>query len=264
MNAARMGVLILAVIAAGLAALLARGLVSSGQAPTQTETAQVQTSEVLVAATNVERGARLSAADLRWQPWPTSSLAPGFLTRQQKSDAITSLAGSLVRTSMASGEPVTESKLIDMKTGGFMSALIDPGMRAVAVTVSPETGAGGFILPNDRVDVIQTRRAQEEGPRGPQDVVRGEIILHDIRVLAIDQRFKDDAGEQVALGKTATLELTPAQAKLISVAQAEGALVLSLRGLAGPTQETSDAPAEATTSVLHIVRYGAAQSVRVR
>jgi pilus assembly protein CpaB len=261
-----MGVLVLAVVAAGLAALLARGLVSSGDAPAQAKVVEAPTSEVLVASTGIDRGARISGGDLRWQNWPASALGPTFITRQQKPDAIAALTGSLARDSMANGEPVTQAKLIDVKTGGFMSALIDPGMRAVAVIVSPETGAGGFILPNDRVDVIQTRHVQQDGPHGTQDVVQGEVILHDIRVLAIDQRFKDAGGEQVAIGKTATVELTPQQAEAIAVAQAEGPLVLSLRGLAekSDTDNNIEKPQESTATTIRVVRYGTEKTVRVR
>lgn len=265
MNAARMGVLVLAVVAAGLAALLARGLVSSGDAPVQPQVVQAPTSDVLVVSTNVDRGARLSAGDLRWQSWPNTALGEGFVTRQQKPDAIAALTGSLVRASMTNGEPVTPGKIIDVKSGGFMSALISPGKRAVAVIVSPETGAGGFILPNDRVDIIQTRHIQEQGPLGtPQDAVRGTILLRDIRVLAVDQRFKDDSGDQVAIGKTATLELTPSQAELVSVAQAEGGLVLSLRGLGEPEAQNAEIKEESTVTTIRVVRYGTEKSVRVR
>jgi pilus assembly protein CpaB len=261
-----MGVLVLAVVAAGLAALLARGLVSSGDAPAQPKVVEAPTSDVLVVSTNIERGARISSGDLRWQSWPASALGPTFITRQQKPDAVAALTGSLARDSIANGEPVTAAKLIDVKTGGFMSALINPGMRAVALTVSPETGAGGFILPNDRVDLIQTRHVQQDGPHGTQDVVQGEIILHNIRVLAIDQRFKDEGGEQVAIGKTATVELTPMQAEAVAVAQAEGPLILSLRGLAekADMSNETEAPQESTTTTIRVVRYGAEKTVRVR
>lgn len=265
MNAARMGVLVLAVVAAGLAALLARGLVSSGDTPVEPTIVQAPMTDVLVASTTVDRGARLSAGDLRWQSWPNAALGEGFVTRAQRPAAVAELTGSLVRTSIANGEPVTNAKIIDLKSGGFMSALVNPGKRAVAITVSPETGAGGFILPNDRVDIIQIRHVQEQGSLGTaQDVVRGSILLRDIRVLAIDQRFKDESGDQVAIGKTATLELTPQQAELITVAQAEGTLVLSLRGLGEPEAQNNEIKDKSTVTTIRVVRYGTEKSVRVR
>ncbi|MCE9650602.1 MAG: Flp pilus assembly protein CpaB [Parvibaculum sp.] len=260
-----MGVLVLAVVAAGLAALLARGLVSSGgDAPAQPQVVQAPTTEVLVASTNIDRGSRLTSGDLRWQSWPDTALGEGFVTRKQKPDAIAAMTGSLARSSMANGEPVTEGKLVDVKSGGFMSALLTPGKRAVAIVISPETGAGGFVLPNDRVDIVQTRRISQEGPNGPEEIVQGEMLLQNIRVLAIDQRFKDDGGEQVAIGKTATVELTPAQAEAVAVAQVEGPLILSLRGLSENAGEVGEERQEGLTSVIRVVRYGAEKTVRVK
>lgn len=266
MNAARIGVLVLAVVAAGLAALLARGLVSSGDAPVEATVIEAPTSEVLVASTNIERGNRLSGSSMRWQSWPETALAEGFITRTQRPNGIESMTGNLARAPLANGEPITDAKVVNIKTGGFMAALISPGKRAVAVNLSPETGAGGFILPNDHVDIIHTRRVQQDGPRGVQEVIQGEVLLRDIRVLAIDQRFKDDSGEQVALGKTATLELSPAQAERVTVAQAEGPLTLSLRGLgeAADAQIEGEEEQVSESSSISVVRYGTPQLIRVR
>lgn len=266
MNAARMGVLVLAVVAAGLAALLARGLVSSGDAPVETKVIEAPTSEVLVTSTGIERGARLSSSSMRWQSWPDTAISDGYIIRAQHPEALAEMAGSLARISMGNGEPITSNKVVNVKTGGFMAALIAPGKRAVAVTLSPETGAGGFILPNDHVDIIHTRRVQQDGPRGMQEVVQGEILLRDIRVLAIDQRFKDDSGDQVAIGKTATLELTAAQAERVTVAQVEGQLTLSLRGLSETAEQQNDAEVapEPESSSVSVVRYGTQSTVRVR
>ncbi len=152
---------------------------------------------------------------------------------------------------MLSGEPVTAEKLVNLPNAGFISALIEPGMRAIAVEITPQTSAGGFILPNDRVDIV--------------DVNKGQTVLRNVRVLAIDQRFNEE-GDQVAVGRTATLELTPAQVELISVAETESRLALSLRSmgeqdLAGTELDTPDRNGG---SVVKIVRYGVAQSVRVK
>src|SRR5690606_551973 len=148
-------------------------------------------------------GQRVSTSDLRWQRWPETSLNPAYVTRAQKPTAIEEFADAVTRTAMLSGEPVTMEKLVTLSGAGFMSALIEPGMRAAAITITPVTSAGGFILPNDRVDVV--------------DVEKGQTMLRNIRVLAIDQRFNEEAGEQVAVGRTATLELTPSQVELVSV-----------------------------------------------
>jgi len=265
-NAARIGVLVLAVVAAGLAALLARGLVSSGDTPTAPKVVEAPTAQVLVASTNIERGDRLTDNSVRWQSWPEASLSQGFVTQAAKPGAIGEMTGDIARSAIAEGEPITATKVVNAKSGGFLSALIEPGKRAVAVSVTPETSAGGFILPNDRVDVIHTIRVTQDGPRGPQQVVQGEVLLKNIRVLAIDQRIEGDRGEKVALGKTATLELTEAQAERVTVAQAEGPLVLSLRGLqdAEAKKDVNDAPQAIGPSSVSVVRYGSQSTVRVR
>lgn len=265
MNAARMGVLVLAVVAAGLAALLARGLVSSGDTSAAPKVVEAPTAQVLVASTNISRGARLTGSSMRWQSWPETALSPDFITRAAKPDGVTEMTGSLARSSITNGEPITDAKVVNSKNGGFMAALISPGKRAVAVTVSPETGAGGFILPNDHVDIIHTRHVQQDGPNGPESVVQGEVLLRDIRVLAIDQRFQGDTGDQVAIGKTATLELTAAQAERVTVAQAEGSLILTLRGLSEASEVDGDeVPKDTGSSSVSVIRYGTQSTIRVR
>lgn len=251
MSAARIGVLVLAIVAAGLAALLARGLMSSDSPQPVAEVVEEPTSEVLVAVRNLDVGQRVSSSDLRWQRWPEAALNAAYVTRTQKPAAIEEFTGSIARSAVLGGEPVTIEKLVTLSGAGFMSALIEPGMRATAIVITPETSAGGFILPNDRVDVI--------------DVERGQTILRNIRVLAIDQRFNEKAGEQVAVGRTATLELSPAQVELVSVAQSDRPLSLSLRGLADRDPAgAEEAERETGGTIVKVVRYGTTQSVRVK
>lgn len=250
MSAARIGVLVLALVAAGLAAFLARGLVSSSNdTPVETQVVEEPTTEVLVSVQSMEVGQRVGRSDLRWQRWPNASLNSAYITQAQRPLAIDEYDGAIARAAVLSGEPVTEDKLVTLAGAGFMSALIAPGMRATAVRITPETSAGGFILPNDRVDLI--------------DVMRGETVLRNVRVLAIDQRFNEKAGEQVVVGKTATLELTPAQVELVAVAESEGRLALSLRSMS-EEELAGDEQAVGNGSVVKVVRYGTAQTVRVR
>ncbi len=250
-NAARIGVLGMAIVAAGLAALLARGLMSSDTEEPVKQVVEEPTAEVLVAVNNLDIGQRVSSSDLRWQRWPEAAMNPAYVSRAQKPTAIEEFTDSVARSALLSGEPVTLDKLVTLTGAGFMSALIEPGMRAAAIRIEPETSAGGFILPNDRVDVI--------------DVEKGQTILRNIRVLAIDQRFNEKAGEQVAVGRTATLELTPGQVELVSVAQADGMLSLSLRSMGDQDLAGTEEQVRASSgSVVKIVRYGTTQSVRVK
>ena len=262
MNAARIGVLVLALVAAGLAAFLARGLVSSGDSGKQVEPKVVEapTSEILVAADNIETGGRLSASNMKWQKWPDSAMNPIFITKEKRAQAMQALDGAIARLPIVKGEPIVPDRLVWTQGKGLMSALLKPGMRAVAIRISPETSAGGFILPNDHVDVLLTGRS-----KGSNSAATAETIMRDVRILAIDQRFNEKEGGQVAMGKTATLELTPTQAELITMAEAEGKLTLALRSIgdkeiAGADQEADNADG----SVVRVVRFGQTQSVRVK
>jgi len=266
----RIGILALALVAAGLAAFLARSLVS-------TETPQVAVpqvieqpmAEVLVAAGDLALGQRVGKGDLAWQPWPEDAVSSSFVTQDVQPNALEVFGGAIARSPVLAGEPITSGKLVSFENAGFMSALLSPGMRAVSTKISPETGAGGFILPNDRVDVIMTMRlrassGEEEG--GSSGGYRSETILRNVRVLAIDQTFKEVEGEQVVVGKTATLEMLPAQAEGFALAAAQGELSLALRPLADsartdqvPTsvsnQQSARSSAGHGTSV-RILRYG--------
>lgn len=260
MNSARIGVLVLAIVAAGLAAFLVRGLVSSKNDQPQPVAIETTPSEVLVAAAPIEVGQKVSPTDLRWQSWPASAVNPVFVTRQLAPNGVEDYANRIARAPVAAGEPITAEKLIDPNNAGFMSAMIQPGMRAVALTIAPETGAGGFILPNDRVDVISTVKSDNEGRPGDSSM-RALTILRNIRVLAIDQSFKD-SGSQVAVGRTATIEVTPGQAEALTLAAAEGTLSLSLRSLSEGEVQEDNSNAEGST--VKVVRFGVENFVRVK
>jgi pilus assembly protein CpaB len=168
---------------------------------------------------------------VRWEVWPQSSVSDAFITKTEQPDTAKAVAGYIVRAPIVTGQPITEAFVVRADKAGFLAALIKPGMRAVSVVVAPETAAGGFILPNDRVDVILTRDLPDEGTNKN---IRSDTILRDIRVLAVDQTSQTQVSkdsQQWAIGKTATLELMPAQAELVQHAAREGTLSLALRAL---------------------------------
>ncbi|MGD1933687.1 MAG: Flp pilus assembly protein CpaB [Candidatus Phaeomarinobacter sp.] len=233
MSVARIAVLILAVLAAAAAAWLASSFVGTDVQQAQAPEPQIVTDEVLVASRDLQVGAKVTPGDLRWQTWPTEALTTGYIVKNRTPDAMTSMQGALVRAAMLRGEPITNAKVINAASAGFMAARLGQGMRAVSVAISPETGAGGFILPGDRVDVIVTREARSD--TGRENIVTSDTVLANVRILAIDQAFGEanaDTGEKIAVGKTATLELSPKQAETLARAQAMGDIWLSLRSLA--------------------------------
>jgi pilus assembly protein CpaB len=190
---------------------------------------------------------------VRWQPWPEGAITPAYFVKSQDAQAMQKAVGGTVRQNMLAGEPLTAQKVVHADGAGFMSAILAPGMRAVSVAISVETGAGGFILPNDRVDVILTSR----GGGSQQD---SRTILTNIRVLAIDQTYREEGGKQVVIGKTATVELSPNQAETLARAAASGVVSLALRSLADIDPKKSGPDTSYSGSVT-ILRYGSPSRV---
>jgi pilus assembly protein CpaB len=259
MKAARIVVLAVAVGAGGIAAYLASG--SKEPPPAPAPVVQIETVEVLVAHNDINMGQVVQPQDIQWQAWPTSAANAQFIRRNTRPDALQQLTGSIARSPFVAGEPIRETKLIKANGSGFMAALLPSGMRAISTEISPETGAGGFILPNDRVDVLLTRRDRETEKATGIEAHVSETILTDVRVLAIDQTIEEKNGQRVVVGKTATLELSPRQAETLAVSRQRGTLSLALRSLID-----ANAPAAAVDDGktanrrLNMVRFGVTTS----
>jgi pilus assembly protein CpaB len=251
MKPARLIVLFVAIAAGGIAALLAG---RSDQPPPPEPVAQLETAEVLVANAEIGMGSTVSAQELRWQTWPAAAAGASFIRKSDRPDAINQLAGSIARSPVADGEPIREAKLIRANGSGYMAAILPTGMRAVSTDISPETGAGGFILPNDHVDVILTRRDRDvEQANGGVEAHTSETILSNVRVLAIDQTVEEKNGQRVVVGKTATLELTSRLAEKLALAHQLGTLSLALRSLVDSgavQQDVAEAKAPRTDSIV--------------
>jgi pilus assembly protein CpaB len=231
MKAARIVVLVVAVAAGGIAAMLASGGGDKGPEPApQQVAAPIDTVEILVAKNDLNMGQVVQPQDIAWQLWPTSA-AGSLIRKAERPDAINQLTGAIARTPFVVGEPIREQKLIKANGSGFMAALLPAGMRAISTEISPETGAGGFILPNDHVDVILSRRDRETEKSTGIEAHTSETILQNVRVLAIDQTIEEKNGQRVVVGKTATLELVPRQAEILAMSRQQGTLSLALRSL---------------------------------
>jgi len=237
MKTARLVVLGVAVAAGGVAALLA-GRSDPPPAPPP-PVAQIDTVDILVARADIGMGQVLKAEDVQWQMWPTAAASPNFIRRTERPDAVQQVSGAIARTPVVTGEPIREAKLIKAGGSGFMAAILPSGMRAISTEISPETGAGGFILPNDHVDVILSRRDREAEKQAGVDVHTSETILSNVRVLAIDQTVEEKNGQRVVVGKTATLELSPRQAETLALSRQLGTLTLALRSLVDANAQTA-------------------------
>lgn len=250
MKAARLVVLTVAIGAGGIAALLAGR--SEKPPENQVAAAKPDTIDILVAKSDIAMGQTVSPSEIQWQPWPTTAATGNFIRKPDRPGAIENISGQIARVPFVAGEPIREAKLVNAKGSGFMAAILPPGMRAVATLIRPETGAAGFILPNDRVDVILTRRDSDNrtGAAAPS-----ETILTNIRVLAIDQNIEEKNNQKVMTGTTATLELTQPQAELLAQGQAQGQLSLSLRSISDASQK-DDATEDTRRGGVNIVRFG--------
>ena len=256
MNTARIVVLTIALGAGGVAAYLASG--SDNKPLPAAPVAQLQTVDVLVAKTDIGLGQSLAPEDLQWQTWPAGTASNNFIRRNERPEAAKEVAGSIARAPFIAGEPIREPKLVKANGSGFMAAILPAGMRAISTEISPETGAGGFILPNDRVDVILSKRDKNPDRNGPADIVNSEIILSNVRVLAIDQAPKEKDGQNSVVGKTVTLELKPEQSETLARARQTGTLSLALRSIAdlNAVETRSDDQAPKRGSSINVVRYG--------
>jgi pilus assembly protein CpaB len=255
MKPARIAVLAIALVAGGIAAVLAgRSEPNLPALPPVT----LETVDILVAASDIGMGHLVSGGELRWQTWPAAAAGPAFIRMNQRPDAINELTGAITRQPFSAGEPIREVKLIRGKGSGYLAAILPSGMRAISTEISAETGAGGFILPNDHVDVILSRRDRDAEKATGIEVHTSEIILANVRVLAIDQTVEEKNGQRVVVGRTATLELTPQQSEMLARSRQMGTLSLALRSLVdsegGPEAPTDDG--SANRRGINIVRYG--------
>ena len=261
MNTARIVVLTIALGAGGVAAYLAGEAGDTKPAPSAPVTQQLATVDILVAKADIGLGQSVKQEDLQWQNWPAATASNNFIRRDSKPGAIKDVIGSIARTPFIAGEPIREQKLVKADGSGFMAAILPTGMRAVSTEISPETGAGGFILPNDRVDVIPTRRLKNPDSNQPS-IVTSEIILANIRVLAIDQAPKEKDGQNAVVGKTVTLELKPEQIATLTAGRQAGTLSLALRSIGdvNMVEDPSNGPALKRGQSINVVRYGVPSS----
>ena len=258
MFVARIVVLVLALCAGGVAAYLAS---RPDNQPAPAPVAQQPTVEVLVAKSSIGLGQSVKLEDLQWQAWPASTSGKTFIRRSERPDATTQIIGAIARAPFTEGEPIREQKLVKADGSGFMAAILPTGMRAVSTEISAETGAGGFILPNDRVDVLLSKKPTGRGGQGA--VLHSETVISNVRVLAIDQAPQEKDGQKTMVGKTVTLELKPEQAETLVAARTSGTLSLALRSIAD-INAVEDLSNSRPYDTVNVVRYGVMSSQAVQ
>ncbi|MEJ6789659.1 Flp pilus assembly protein CpaB [Brevundimonas sp. BR2-1] len=302
MKPARIIVICVAAVAAIGLALVVRAMGSPSKTPTAVATAAAvparPMAKVLVAAKDLQPGQRLTEGDLDWKDWPADEVNPAFITdgsvplpsaeaAADEADkpagavasvtrAATNLAtggakadyvGSVVREPILAGEPIVGRKIVRAGDSGYMAAYLEPGMRAMAIRVTVETAAGGFILPGDRVDVLLTRETNLANV-GAQDSDRSKFssstVMQNVKVLAIDQSTRAGDDEQAVVGATATLELGPRDAEALALAKSEGELSLVLRSYADTGGPSGRVAVARQSTPVRVFRGGAPEVVVVQ
>ncbi|HEY3696293.1 Flp pilus assembly protein CpaB [Phenylobacterium sp.] len=287
MGAVRIAIIVVAGVAAVALAFLVQGMLSPKTAPPPPVAAASPAkpmAQVLVAKTDLAIGHQVTAADLTWQPWPVEALNATFITDGRApapelkgpekvakkagkaaeeivmgDGPIQAFEGALVKEALLANEPITARKVVRSGQTGYMAVVLQPGMRAIAIPVTAETGAGGFILPGDRVDVLQSH--QTEGGKG----FTTETLMRNLRVLAIDQATEPTKDARTVVGAVATLEVAAADAEVLARGKASGEMILALRSYAdigGPSGRGG--PAGGNTQTVQIVRAGTSTEVAVR
>jgi len=251
MDAKKIALLIGALLIAAVTAVLAKNMFSGAGSP-QAGAAAMPTDgpQVLVATRALPVGTIIEPDSFRFQPWPKELIDKAYYIKGEANPQ--GLAGTVVRFAVTAGQPITQGSLVKPGDRGFLAAALGPGMRAVTVPVSTQSGVAGFVFPGDRVDLVLTQSVAGGGDGDPLKV--SETIVRNMRVLATDQRTNSEDAEgktDVKIFSTVTIEATPKIAEKIAVAQTIGQLSLSLRSIADNTAELERAIAAGEVSVCH-------------
>ncbi|MBI3419688.1 MAG: Flp pilus assembly protein CpaB [Proteobacteria bacterium] len=186
--------------------------------------------EILVAATDIPSGSFLQLQNLRWQAWEPSHVTEAFIRHTANNGQ--EMIGAVARQGIRAGEPIMRGEVVKPQDRGFLSAVLEPGLRAVAAPITNVTGIAGFVFPGDRVDLILTHTIRSGENDGVGQRRASVTIIRNARVLALDQNSNDQNNNQPKVAKVVTLEVDPKQAEVVTLALQLGTLSLSLRSLA--------------------------------
>jgi pilus assembly protein CpaB len=227
-------ILAVALIAALGALVLVRATSASGQRIAAPQQAPANTGPmVLIATQDLEPGMAAQAASLGWSAWPTENVNPAFIQQTAQPQALETFTGAIAREKILQGEPILPGRLVKAGDQGFFAAILTPGFRAVAVPITRETAVAGFLMPNDRVDIVLSRKVESQD-RGGEGEVRSDIVLEFVRVLSVGETYKSESnseGPRPIDGSVATLELSPRDVETLAMARKLGDIQLVLRGI---------------------------------
>lgn len=267
MRASRIILLLVALLAGGLAAYF---FTATTNTPPQqvvvegpTQVIEERKVRILVARTQIGVGQRLGEATIEWQDWPELAVRPEYITDAALPDALTEMDGTVARFEFFPGEPIMQVKLVHSDQG-YLSAVLPQGMRAIPVQVSAASASGGYILPNDRVDVVLSHA----GSNGSIS----RTILENVKVLAIGTRLgeagttgapadPENPSANVFNDTIAVLELDPVQGETVINSTRLGTLSLVLRSIADYAQTNETTRRNNVNRPIRVVRFGRNQDV---
>lgn len=265
MRPSRIVLLLVAILAGGLAAFLAtRGSSPAPQVVTETQVIEERKTQILVATAPIGVGQRLSPELVEWQDWPEGALRSEYIGIDANPDALDAVSGAVARFEIFPGEPLIESKLVRSEQG-YLSAVLDSGRRGVSINVSAASASGGFIVPNDHVDVILSRSGA--------DGLTSQTILQNVKVLAIGKRLGEtgttggpadpDNPRTEVFSDTviATLDLDPVQGETVINASKIGSLSLALRSIADFDEDVSQMRRPSAQHAVRMIRGGNTSNV---
>jgi pilus assembly protein CpaB len=259
MRASRIILLLVALIAGGLAAFLATRNDAPQPVAQAPKIIEEKKAEILVAKTQIGVGQRLGEDAVEWQSWPELAVRPEYVTKEALPDAVEQLTEAVARFEFFPGEPILESKLV-RSAQGYLSAVLAKGMRGVSVEVNAQAASGGYIFPNDRVDVVLSR--DSDGGKISQ------TILANVKILAIDRRLgeagtsgtpsdpENPSADVFQDSAIATLELTPEQGELVINSTQVGTLTLVLRSMADYQVGAEELVREAASRSIRLIKAG--------
>ena len=239
-----------ALTTAGITAFLVNGWMERQRALMNVKApvvAKAEVLQVLVARGNLGAGTFLKSNDTLWQVWPEGSLSPAYAVKGKRKKE--EFVGSVVRSSIVAGQPVTDASVVKAGERGFLAAVLSPGLRAVSFPITAASGIAGLAFPGDRVDLILSHKFKTAGAGKSKRKIRmaSETVLTNVRILAMDTRTDDqkEKSKRSRVPKTVTLEVSPKQAEIVSVALNLGKLSLSLRSLAKTETDSAGDPKKA-------------------
>lgn len=236
--------LVVALLISGITAFAMSAQMGAGEQQAAVEVKKLE-NRVLYAKTDLGMGSFVRTQEgLEWKQMAPDKIKEGVHIREEEEN-IRGFEGAIVRRSYRAGEAIKIGTLIKPGSGGFLSAVLEPGMRAVSIAVNATSGNAGFIFPGDAVDVMLSHRVETRDPvtGDSSEYIFSNTFIENARVVAVDQRLENPENKAI-LAKTITIEVSPKEAQAVQVAREMGKISFALRSMTDSTPSMAGGPVE--------------------